>query len=115
MNINPLFRDAIEKCLQYDSKQRVGISELLKHRMFKICAGLPSDILRVKTTSKSQPRKSLPIYNKTKKLKVNRIVRPPNKNLVNPYVSAFSKPLGGGYILANNGRRSGRYDFLLGK
>jgi len=54
-------------------------------------------------------------YNKTKKLKVNRIVRPPNKNLVNPYVSAFSKPLGGGYILANNGRRSGRYDFLLGK
>jgi serine/threonine protein kinase len=105
LNINPLFRDAIEKCLQYDQKKRIDIKELLKHPMFKICSGLSTSILRMRTTSKSQPRKSLPVYNKIKKGYTNRIVRPHNAAPLNPYISAFSKPLmGRNYMFGNSGK-----------
>lgn len=114
LNINPLFRDAIDKCLQYDQKVRVDIRELLQHRMFKICEGLSSNVMRMKTTSKSQPRKSLPVYRKIRKRPLNKIVRPPNQVILNPYVSAFSKPLGNRYFPNKNGiyfAQKGKFQF----
>jgi serine/threonine protein kinase len=113
LNINPLFRDAIDKCLQYEDKIRIDITDLLKHPMFNISRGLSSSIMRMKTTSKSQPRKSLPIYNKIRRKVQKKISRPVNNIVLNPYVSAFSKPLGSHNYFINNGSNLIAWDFRL--
>lgn len=77
----------------------MDIQTLLRHPMFKVCEGLSSSVMKAKLTSKSQPRKSLPVHRNVRKKPLNQIVRPPNYVILNPYVSAFSKPLGNGYFL----------------
>ena len=100
LNINPLFRDAIDNCLQYHEETRIGIDQLLQHKMFKICQNVSSEVLRMKTLSKSQPRKSLPLYNKSRHHGYRKMKRPVKNLILNPYVSAFSKPLKNTYFIS---------------
>ena len=97
-----MFRDAIDRCLKYDENHRIEVDQLLKHKMFGICNGLTTNVLRMKTTSKSQPRKSLPLYNKVGYYGHKKIKRPIKNMVLNPYVSAFSKPLNNRYFLPND-------------
>lgn len=67
--------------------------------MFKICHGVSTNVLRMKTLSKSQPRKSLPLYNKSRHNGYRKMKRPVKNIVLNPFVSAFSKPLNNTYFI----------------
>lgn len=66
LNINPLFKDAIEKCLTFKIKERIDINSLLAHPMF---GNRPenTDILREKRReAKSQSKISFTKWQKVK-------------------------------------------------
>ena len=56
LNVNPHFRDVIQKCLQFEPESRPTVRQLLRHPMFDLAQDVTAAIMDFKRISASQTR-----------------------------------------------------------